>query len=144
MNGKVDIFFSGCHWGKCLHTDLPLATHWEWPTLQNQFRFVVKNIFSLKSYQQTYVQITETCRRTLSRCRDKKEAKCLYGNAFAPSRSRRPWRCCGWEPSELLTGQLKPTKVFSEMKFALPWSKSYPVKKSVAVWEDCIPLLWTS
>lgn len=29
-----------------------------------------------------YVQITEARRQALSRCRDKKEAKCLYGNGL--------------------------------------------------------------
>lgn len=80
-NAKV-YFFPGCYWGKYLHTGLPLATHWEWHSLQNQFRFVVKYIFTLKSYQEMYMQITETSRRALRRCSDKKEAKCLYGNGL--------------------------------------------------------------
>jgi len=56
--------------------------HWEWHSLQNQFRFVVKDIFSLKFCQETYVKITETSRRAVSRCRYKKEVKCLYGNGL--------------------------------------------------------------
>lgn len=73
------IFFSGCHWGKALHTGLSLEVLREWHSLQNQFRFVVKNIFSLKFYRMTHMQVTEMSGRALSRCRDKKEAKCFNG-----------------------------------------------------------------
>lgn len=124
------IFFPDCHWGKSLHTGLSLEVLCEWHGLQNQFRFVVKNIFSLKLYQMTHMQVTEMSGELWADVETKRKQNVLMAMAFASSWSWRTWQYCGWYLLEYLTGQQKSTKVFYEAKFVL-LQKSYAVKNSV-------------